>query len=397
MLVAVLAGCGPTAPEAWLGVDQAVVLPGGRIVADITATRQDADLTRTRKTDRCFLSPSGETSGCVLPPPGSSSMMLVGGLLLDERTADGLRAVAVLDPGTLEAVARFDLGLPTEGKVAGGALWARDGGVVLLTNHGLAGVVADDGEQTVYAIESWHPDRIQPRWRRALPRWPDEVLWTEDAVLVHANGVWSALDAATGVVRWRAEGVAGGCVGAGQLWLAQPDHVVSIDLTTGKATGRLEQATPGWVAACVWREGAPLFHGGGLGGGDGWLMGPGVEVLRVPRVDLELGAHVDAGELWIQELGRGLVVVDPAARRVGPTLEVHDVVRLGERLGWYTISADARLRMTLTTADGALQRERQISPRPWHVDGQVLYTFSNIAARPQDLVASWQLPGLSAR
>ncbi|MCA9495092.1 MAG: hypothetical protein KC621_34425, partial [Myxococcales bacterium] len=147
MLLVALAGCGPTSPEAWLGVDQAVVLPGGVIVADITATRQAADLTRTRKTDRCFLAPSGETSGCRLPPPGSSTLMLVGGLLLDERTTDGARRLAVLDPGTLEARATFEVGLPTEGKVAGGTLWERDGGVVLLANHGLAGVVADDGEQ----------------------------------------------------------------------------------------------------------------------------------------------------------------------------------------------------------------------------------------------------------
>jgi hypothetical protein len=398
-----LAGCGPATPDAWEGVEQAVVWDAGVVVVDRYAARTREDGAVLRTVDRCLweLDPRGgvaREARCVVGPDTRSVLSRRGRHLVDERIdGDHRRTLALLDPDTLRPTATLAVGLEPEGRVPGGSLFVDGDALLLFANHGLSGVEVpdDDDGRATYTVERWDGGALT--WRRGLTRYPQEAHHVPGALAVLDQGEWRLYDAATGAVRRApAPALPGACLHDGGLrYLSSDVPAARVTIPLDGAAPALTDAgpLPGWVGACVIRDGRPWFHGGDADG-NGWVLRPDGVVDTIPRVDLELGAHVDGdGAWWVVELGRGYVVWDPEARAVrAPPRELHDVVRAGEDLVAYGVGVDLVLWLRSRAADW--RRPHRVSPRSWHVADGRLWTFAHRVVPGHPAIEVLDLPGL---
>lgn len=389
--------CVPTPPDAWEGIDQAVVGSADQVIVDRTSSRRNEDGTVVRTVDRCRWERGREVL-CVVGPRERSTLSRKGELLLDERYDDEHhRVLHVLDPETLRDRRVVPLGLEPEGRVPGGSWFAEGDGLLVFVNHGLSGVdVAERQGRASFTVER-RDGGDAPTWRRGLLRWPQEAHHVPGWLAVLDQGEWRTYDTATGEVRVApTAGGPGACLGDDALTYVSadvPPAIVTLPRDGGPPTLRPWPGGPR-PTACVLRDGAPWFHGGD-GEGGGFVLGPDGVSTPVPRVDLELGQHVDAdGAFWLVELGRGFVPWDPVTRAVrGAPRELHDVVRVGDDLVAYGVGVD--LGLWITSRGGEWRRPNRLSPRPWHVDGRGrLWTFAHRKAPDQPLVEILSLPQL---
>ncbi len=396
-----LAACGPGAPVAWEGIDQAVVLDAGQVVVDRYSSRTNADRTVLRTVDRCRWEAQGDAlreTTCVVGPAHRSTLSRLGGLLVDEQIdATNTRTLHVLDPATLRPIHTLALGLEPEGRVPGGSWFTEGEALLLFANHGMSGVDVSGGDgRASFTVERWEDGALV--WRHGLSRYPQEAHHVPGALAVLDQGEWRVYDTATGASRTApTTGRAGACLDPHALvYLSTDEPPARVSVPTDGAPPSLTAAgpLPGWVGACVLREGVPWFHGGDADG-NGWLLGPDGRVVSLPRVDLELGRHVDAdGALWVVELGRGYTVWDPQTGQVtAAPRELHDVVRAGAWLLAYGVDIDLTVWMRSRSAEW--QRPHRLSPRRWHVAGDELWTFAHRQDPGEPLVEVLTLPGLA--
>jgi hypothetical protein len=395
-----LAACAPVEPDAWQGVEQAVVWDAGTVVVDRSVSRRNPDLTVLRTVDRCRWVRAGDglrEEGCVVGPPGRSTLSRRGPLLLDERYDDQHRRTLLsIDPVTLRPLATVPLGLEPEALVPGGSLFVERSAVLVVVNHGLSGEDVPDGDgRATFTVERWDGEVLA--WRRGLERFPEEAHHVDGTLAVKDQGEWRLFDTATGAPRSApVPARPGACLDrAGLSYLSADDPPARVRVPLDGGPPALTEAgpLPGWTGGCVLRDGAPWFHGGD-DDGSGWALGPAGERAVLPRVDVEVGRHVDVdGAWWLVELGRGYVVWDPAAgvARTAPH-ELHDVVRVGSDLVAYGVGVD--LELWIRSRTGSWRRPHRVSPRPWHVADGRLWTFAHRTAADTPAVEVLTLPDL---